>query len=289
MARQVQESAWYELHVPVPEPLRDLVLAHLAAAGTSGCQELDEEIVAYFRSDLPPRPVARLLRREMARLGYELPPGALRIRRVRARDWVRRWRASLTPVQVSPRILICPSWQAVVSPAEGILLVLDPGMAFGSGHHATTRGVLLLLEEFVVQRRRVLDVGTGSGILAIAAAKFGAPRVWACDSDPQAIFVARDNLRANEVAGIVRLWAGSIDACRGMDFDLVMANITTQVLTPLIPALRRLLAPDGVLLVSGIIDRDEYGFVQALQQWGLRVIRRLQIEEWISFAATRNA
>ncbi|MBC7187285.1 MAG: 50S ribosomal protein L11 methyltransferase [Calditrichaeota bacterium] len=289
MARQVQESPWYELHVPVPEPLRDIVLAHLAAAGTSGCQELAEEIVAYFRADSPPRPVARLLRREMARLGYPLPPGALRIRRVHAKDWVKTWQASLTPVQVSPRILICPSWQVVAPPAEGILLLLDPGMAFGSGHHATTRGVLLLLEEFVAQRRRVLDVGTGSGILAIAAAKFGAPRVWACDIDPQAVFVARDNLRTNKVAGVVQLWAGSIDACRGMDFDLVTANITAQALTPLLPALRRLLAPDGVLLLSGIIDREESSFVQALQQRGLHVIRRLQIEEWISFAATHNA
>ncbi|MCR4439013.1 MAG: 50S ribosomal protein L11 methyltransferase [bacterium] len=289
MARQVQEPPWYELHVPVPEPLRDIVLAHLATAGTSGCQELDEEIVAYFRTDLPPRAVARLLRRELARLGHLLPPGALRIRRVRATDWVKTWQASLSPVQVSPRILICPSWQAVPAPAEGIVLVLDPGMAFGSGHHATTRGVLLLLEEFIPERRRVLDLGTGSGILAIAAAKLGASQVWACDIDPQAVLVARDNLRANGVAGRVRLWAGSIDACRGQDCDLLMANITAQALTPLLPALRRVLAPAGVLLLSGIIDREESSLVQALQQSGLRVARRLQIEEWISFAATGNA
>jgi ribosomal protein L11 methyltransferase len=158
-------------------------------------------------------------------------------------------------------------------------------MAFGSGHHPTTRGILLLLEEFLPRGQRVLDVGTGSGILAIAAFKFGAAKVWACDNDPQAVKVAADNIRKNGAEGHVLLWVGSIDACRTGEFDLITANITAQVLEPLLPALRQLLNREGVLLLSGIMDREEPSFVGAVEGSALHVARRLQIEEWITLAA----
>ncbi len=284
MATTAQQGDWYELHVTVPVHLREIAIALLVGSDTTGFQELEHKVIAYFRRSSPPSEVAKSLRRELRRLGHILPEGAVRILRVHQEDWAESWKASLTPVQASPRILVCPSWSAARPPTDGIVIHLDPGMAFGSGHHATTRGVLILLEEILRPGQRVCDVGTGSGILAIAACKLGAAKVWACDCDPQAVTVAADNVRKNGEAGRVVLWVGTIDACRAAGFDLIMANITTQVLGPLLPTLRQALNPQGVLLLSGITDREEEDFLEKVQDLSLRVIRRLQIEEWVSLA-----
>lgn len=281
MSRRQAQGAWYELHVPVAPAVRDLVVAFLAEAGTAGCHELEDKVVAYFEGRAP-RQVATDLRRMLANLGQTVPRGGVRIHKVMTRDWVEKWKASLGPVQVSPRIVICPTWAQISSPAHTAVIHLDPGMAFGSGHHATTRGVLLLLEESIAPGQRVLDVGTGSGILAIAACKLGAGSVFACDTDPDVVPIARDNARRNHLESRIHLWVGSADACRGPDFDLITANITTQALSPLLPHCRRLLRRQGQLLLSGILDREEESFTQTLAAEGFRVTKRLQIEEWLS-------
>lgn len=281
MARSHPEVTWYELHVPAPLSARDMIVAFLAEAGTAGCQELEDTVVAYFQGAAPRR-VARALRHMMERLGHKVPSESLRIRKVATKDWAETWKAFLGPVQVSSRVLICPTWASVPSPAGGLVIHLDPGMAFGSGHHATTRGMLLLLEECVAPGQRVLDVGTGSGILAIAACKLGSGPVFACDTDREAVFIARENARRNHVDGQMHLWVGSIDACRNIVFDLIAANITTPALLPLLPEFKFLLRHQGALLLSGILDREEQSFAQALAVEGFKVTKRLQIEEWVS-------
>lgn len=284
MAATAERGQWYQLHVALPAGLREIAIALLADSDAAGFQELEHKVIAYFRRSSPPLEVAKSLRRELRRLGHILPAGAVRVCKLRQEDWAESWKASLAPLQASPRILVCPSWSAAPPPTDSIVIHLDPGMAFGSGHHATTRGVLLLLEEFLRPGQRVCDVGTGSGILAIAAYKLGAAKVWACDCDPQAVTVAAANVRKNDATGHVLLWVGSIDACRPADFDLIMANITAQALASLLPALGQALGPHGVLLLSGITDREEEDFVHKMRGVSLRPVRRLQIEEWVSLA-----
>ncbi len=282
MARVGLEHEWYELHVPAAAAVREPVVALLAEAGTAGCQEFDDRVVAYFKG-VPPRRLTPSLRRLMRRLGLPLPPGRLYIRKISNQNWAETWKTFVGPVQVSPRLLICPTWSPAPSPTDGIVIYLDPGMAFGSGHHATTRAMLLLLEEYVIPRGTLLDVGTGSGILAIAARKLGARPVFACDIDPQAVPIAKENAQRNQVCGELHFWVGTVDACPRARFDLIAANITTQALSPLLPGLKGLLLPEGVLLLAGILDREEEAFVHALAAEGLCVRRRLQIEEWVSF------
>lgn len=284
MDRRVPEPAWYELHVPAPPAVRDIIVAFLAEAGTTGCQELDDTIVAYFEGKAPRR-IARSLWQLMRGMGYTLAPQELRIHRVVNQNWAETWKSFVGPVQVSPRIVICPTWAPAPRPEGGVLIWLDPGMAFGSGHHATTRGMLLLLEEYVAPGQIALDVGTGSGILAIAACKLGAGEVFACDTDIGAVPIARDNARRNQVEGQIHLWVGSVDACRGRSYDLITANITAQALLPLIADLRRLLCHTGVLLLSGILAQEEEVFARALADESLRTVKRLQIEEWVSLVA----
>lgn len=169
-----------------------------------------------------------------------------------ARDWLTAWRAGLEPVTVG-RLRIVPTWLHEAHTAGGghptvTTVVLDPGMAFGTGHHATTRLCLRTLQRSGPRGRSVLDVGTGSGILAIAAAKLGAARIVAVDTDPDAVAAARDNVRANEVAVDVR--RGSVEVAPGRPSDLVLANLTTDTVIDLAGAL--VAAARRTLVVSGV-------------------------------------
>jgi ribosomal protein L11 methyltransferase len=173
-------------------------------------------------------------------------------------DWSEGWKAWLRPVAVG-RITVVPPWLAPEGPVTSgpgpLTVVVEPGMAFGTGHHETTAGCLLALQEVDLVGRRVVDVGTGTAILAIAAVALGAREVDAVDVDPEAIDVARANVAAHGMQDRIRLAVGSCEVARGPG-DVVVANIITDVLLPLAPALVGLLAPDGVLITSGVgVDR----------------------------------
>jgi ribosomal protein L11 methyltransferase len=176
-------------------------------------------------------------------------PGST-LREEEDRDWVRAARDLLQPMEVGERFFLVPEWRDDPAPAGRFRMVVNPGMAFGTGVHETTRLCLEALETYVRPGARVLDVGTGSGILAKAAELLGAGRVWACDVDPVAV----------EIAGFG--FVGSADAVAPGVADLVTANISPEAIVALAPDLIRVLRPGGVLLVSGF-ERHEVEQVQA--------------------------
>src|SRR5207237_841645 len=173
-----------------------------------------------------------------------------------AEDWSREWRRGLKPRRMG-RIVVSPSWLEPDAQADDILLVIDPEMAFGTGEHATTRGCLRLLQQCVRTHDRVLDVGTGSAILAIAAARLGATDVVGVEMDADAIENARDNVVKNGVSDVVRIEHALVDgaylATHGA-FDLVMGNVLSSVLTPLLPWFRRALTSGGRLILSCLLE-----------------------------------
>jgi ribosomal protein L11 methyltransferase len=170
-------------------------------------------------------------------------------------DWGEGWKKDFRPLDVG-RVRVRPSWIEAPVPAGLVEVVLDPGMAFGTGSHATTSLCLAALSDVLGARpgASVLDVGTGSGLLAIAARKLGAGRVAANDNDPVAVDVARDNAARNGAA--IELTGAPVEAIAG-SFDVVVANILANVLVALAPALAAKLAPRGVLLLSGILGPQE--------------------------------
>jgi ribosomal protein L11 methyltransferase len=201
---------------------------------------------------------------------------------------------------VGRRLVVCPTWIDYAPRAEEVVIRLDPGMAFGTGQHATTRLCLEVLEsrlrpdEEAARRRavRVLDLGTGSGILAIAAALLGATSVLALDVDPVAVNAARQNVAVNGVEGRVRVVEGSLgaDAAHqdegGPPFDLVLANISTAAITEMAPALARALAPGGTLVASGIGDASAEACRSALERAGLEVLDQTHREGWCALICT---
>jgi ribosomal protein L11 methyltransferase len=183
-------------------------------------------------------------------------------------DWSERWKQGLAPLAVG-RVFVRPSWIDAPVPPGMVEVVLDPGMAFGTGSHPTTALCLAGLSERLAARpgASVLDVGTGSGLLAIAAAKLGAARVAGNDDDPVAVRVARENAAANGVA--IRLDGRDV-AEQGGPFDLVLANILANTLCELAPAIAAQLAPGGVVLLSGILAPQEEEVRAAYAAAGLR-------------------
>lgn len=219
------------------------------------------------------------------------------IRTVREEDWAHAWKKFYKPLRVGRHILLKPSWEEVEPAPDDILVELDPGMAFGTGLHPSTRLCIVALEDIVQPGDRVLDVGTGSGVLSIVAHKLGAAAILATDIDPIAVDVAGENAALNQVpigaAGMI-VEAGSVPAGRAGHFDVVVANILAEVLVKLFdaeygyPPLAEPLAPGGHLILAGIIEERAAMVVDAAQRHGCRLVDRKQEGDWVALVVRKE-
>ena len=231
-------------------------------------------VKAYVPYDHAARIKVRRVKEAIGRLrAFGLGPlGEVAVRRIADEDWLETWKAQFTPVRIGP-FFVRPSWSDARD--DGIELVLDPGMAFGTGLHPTTRQCLEAVGDLEVRGRSVLDVGTGSGILAIAAAKRGARPVVGVDVDPLAVRAATENAQRNDVR--VEIREGSAADVSGR-FDIVLANLVADVIVAVAADLRARLAPGGVVVCAGIVAEKEGSVREAL---GLEVVSRDQREDWV--------
>ena len=249
----------HRLVLPAAVEDRELLAAHLWAAGALGVWERADELVAWFASPTD-----------------EVPPGG-RWEREPDRDWQAEWKATIAPVRAG-RVAVVPTWLADdhVPGERELTLVLDPGRAFGTGHHATTAMCLELLDELDLDGRTVADVGCGSGILAIAAARRGA-RAVAVDLDPDAVAVTADNARRNGAE--VRVHHGGVERLQA-PCEVVVANLLTDTVAALAGAL--VAACTDTLVVSGVTaDRREFA-LGPLREAGLRVQEVRERDGWIA-------
>jgi ribosomal protein L11 methyltransferase len=216
-------------------------------------------------------------------LGLLQRVGPLGMRRLREADWADAWKQHFFVQRVGTRTVVVPSWrEAEYEPRPGdIPLLLDPGMAFGTGLHPTTRLCLRAAEELVRPGQRVLDLGAGSGILAIAAAKLGAAEVEAVEIEPVAARVCRDNVLLNGVAGAVSVHEGPLEP-EAEKFDLALANITIRTLLELHAVLARRLNPSAMAVLSGVLVERADELLAALTATGWRHLRTDQEQDWVA-------
>jgi ribosomal protein L11 methyltransferase len=279
---------WLVLSVrPASAESAPLVAEELIELGGTALYEQDGALVTWLA---PPEDEDDLLDELRLRLAEVLPPGEapeIEAHWQEDEDWAASWRRGLGPRKVSKRIVVKPTWTEWSAAPGEIVVDIDPQMAFGTGEHATTRGSLRLLDQVIREGDRVLDVGSGSGILAIAAARLGAQRVIAIEYDPDANLNARENLEQNGVADKVQILEEMADsellATLGR-FDVVVANILSGVIRPLLPAFRRALAPGGRLIVSGIMGDESADVVRDAEAAGFHVaaVDEEPEEEWWS-------
>jgi ribosomal protein L11 methyltransferase len=292
--RQTQQSdanqrMWYALDVTIEPQAAEAAGYGLMEAGALGTENNSGDnglavAVGYFAA-LPDREHIRAELYAAIKL-YQLETSSIRemnLREVPDRDWLGEWRKNWQPVEVG-RFIIAPPWSEVEKDADHIIIRIEPGMAFGTGTHETTRLCLHAMEKYCSEgAESFLDVGTGTGILAIAAAKlFPHARIEACDVDAEAIEIAKQNAVLNQVDNI-NFWAGTIDDTTA-SASCVTANLTADVIIPMVPQLVG--ASCETLILSGILTTQEQQVRDALFSNGDAVVKDVMVDgEWVAIVA----
>ena len=255
---------WARITVTTSQEASEAVancLFEMNASGVELKEKVDTkvDIIAYYPLD--DRVGARMqkLRDFLAELptwNIQPDPATIDLQHVKPEKWEDAWKAAFPPQRVGKRMLITPTWHDTPHNATDILIQLDPGMAFGTGYHPTTRLSLELLEHTVESHHNIADIGTGSGILTIAAVKLGAKHVDAIEIDPTAIPVAAANFQTNAVTPQVSLSQGDGLKDIGCKYHLIIGNILTKAILPIIPDCAPRLHPAGVVIFSGILETE---------------------------------
>lgn len=252
----------------------------------AGFQQTDAELIAYIPAEKWSENLRDRLEARLQTDGYE---NALTLRLVADRNWNAEWEETLSPVRVGP-FLLCPTDRAVPDEhADATVLRIDPQQSFGTGHHASTRLTLRLLIDAVSTDDTVVDVGIGTGVLAIAACRLGVRSVLGVDTDPGAVENARQNVVQNDVADCVTVREGSIEAVPSdTEADVVAANITLDTILDLLPALRTRLAPDGDLLFAGLLTSQRGRMLEGLAEHDLSAEQEVTEDGWWAVRCRRT-
>ncbi len=302
---------WLEVSVHTNTPGADLVSAWLQGFGVKGTQIIDRADVpdpdlpsgywelidralidamppdvvvkAWFEETADLLPLREGLKSLPALAGFDLGTLTLEISQVQEKDWAEYWKRFYKPLRLGKCLVVRPSWEPYQALPGDLVIDLDPGMAFGTGTHESTALCVELIEKHY-HGGNVLDLGTGSGILAIAAAKLGARSVLAIDIDPLAVRTAQENINNNHLASVVSVRKG--DLLQGIEgtFDFAAANILADVIIMLCVPLRRQLKPEAVFVCSGIIRQREDDVRAALVAAGYTPLDRLVKGEWVALA-----
>ncbi|MEW5830513.1 MAG: 50S ribosomal protein L11 methyltransferase [Chloroflexota bacterium] len=312
---------WLEVSLTVNGELAEAVadvLARFAPNGVTteqGVEFLDDEdlgspsgpvtVRAYLPADERLEETRQRLEESLYYLGMIQPIPAPTYTPIADQNWMEAWKARYQPIPIGERLIIVPAWLESPDPSR-VPIRIDPGMAFGTGTHPTTQLCLEFVESFfddgskianpeIVNRKSdVIDVGCGSAILSVAALKLGASRALGVDIDEASITASRENAEANRVADKLLLGLGSVDEILAGQFEfrqapLVLANILAPVLVRLLEAgLGELVAPGGVLVLSGILDHQAESVIEAAQAQNLGLVEQRQIGDWVALAFIRQ-
>jgi ribosomal protein L11 methyltransferase len=278
---------YHQVTVTSPPKYLETIGAELMRLGSLGLVESDQGLIAYFPGDRPPIQLKGALdiMKDLIELADRHVRIGISMGSLEGKDWNVSWKKSFVPLPVGERFIILPPWET--PPPGRSPLVIDPGMAFGTGHHETTRSCIILIERFSVQvsRERFLDLGTGTGLLAIAALHLGFRQVEGVDTDPLAIEAARMNVMLNH-ASAIRLATGGLDAATGT-FDMLAANLISDTLVALADGIARRTRPDGIAVLSGILREQEDEVIDAMAAAGMDCRERLRDGKWVSLACRR--
>lgn len=296
---------WLEIACDIPVEYSDILSAYLTELSGSGVCMENLNVDAFSHSEIIHAPIVTIkayfnsaddidermsdISKFLKQLAADHPDLAVSepvLSEVRSEDWSTSWKANFKPLRVGNRLLIVPSWEDADVQPDDIVLQLDPGMAFGTGGHETTRLCLELLEQIMKDATTdtplsVLDLGTGSGILAMAAVKLGAAPVLAVDIDPLAVEVARDNLAINNMADKVECNTTPIESI-GSKFDVILANILAEELVRLAPHIISCMNTGGRLVLSGILAEKESFVRDGFSRYPLEYLETRCDGEWIA-------
>lgn len=286
-------SSWLQLSLRTDPSALDAISNFLIERGSPGVVINKDQVQAYFAcpedSATIRRDVQRFLR-GIRGMYPEMGEDQLRWRVLKDRNWNYSWRRFFSPQKVGQVFLVAPPWAKLPPLGRRHLIVIEPGMAFGTGTHATTRGCMEFIERVArslgTNPFTALDVGTGSGILAIALAKLGASKVWAIDNDPVALKVARENIAFNRVEKNVFCSAGSLNRLR--TFPVVVANLSAETIMMLAEPLSKRVAVSGYLILSGVLRPKSEQLARYFASNGFRLVKLKEEKEWATLLLRRK-
>ena len=227
------------------------------------------------------------LRERFSQLGLD---AKITVSGVNEEDWANSWKAYYKPIKIGEKIVIVPAWEKYEAEAHEIVVRMDPGMAFGTGTHETTRLVIRLLEKYIKKGMRVADVGCGSGILAICASKLGAKECNAYDIDPVAVKVANENVKDS---GLTNVKCAVSDLLKQVDksggaYDVICANIVADIIIRMMPDVGELMDENSVILASGIIVERSEDVISGFEAHGLKIVERVDENGWCALAVQKE-
>jgi ribosomal protein L11 methyltransferase len=288
----IGNSQWWLVSLTVAHDTEEPASALLFDLGSTGIVTLDENshsvtLGAYFDQARNTESIRQTVESEFERAGRSEALMDVSISAVPNEDWMQKWKEGFEAVEVGERLVVAPSWKIPAKRDARTLIQIDPGMAFGTGTHETTRLCLEAIERHW-RGGSLLDVGTGTGILAIAAALLApGSRVVAIDVDPQAVEVARENLAINAVSNAIELRIGQPGDLTAQEFEIVVANLTAEVIIDLSEDLTRCVVSGGRMILSGILSELAVDVEHELGARGLTPVERRVAGEWSALVAVK--
>lgn len=279
---------FYEISIKAPKESVEAVINKVMEMGSSGTSEREGTIMAYFEDQGQINKIAgelRLFREVLASAGLD-SDFSFNYDLLEGRDWNENWKKDFLPIDIGDSLTIVPSW--LEGTTDRIPLIIDPGMVFGTGYHETTRTCLSLTEKYSVRtdKRFFLDVGTGTGVLAIGAAKLGFGHVVALDTDPMAVDAALRNSGLNGLDNISVL-EGDVSVVHG-SFDFITANLLSEILTGIAGQLALRLNPGGIAVLSGMLPGQDEGVLRAFVREGFVLREKIDTGNWVTLVVSQG-
>jgi len=274
--------SWIEFKIDIPHEKMELISGYLFAQGCEGINITDDGILIYFSQFRWSEEI------KLAILDYiqEFVPGFgsrnIKLVSISDKDWNKNWKKFFKPIHITGKFIVKPPWEEYQAHPGEIVLIINPQMAFGTGHHESTQLIAQFLQKYIKPGMHVLDIGTGSGILALFAEKLAAESVVAIDNDPVALKNAHENARLNNVTDNVKFYVAQPENLHPSEYDIVLANINRNVLLRYADLFPTFIKTGGKLILSGILRNDEKIMLNVFEKCGFQLLEKKTKKNWLS-------